>query len=174
MGRGDHGHAPGLRSGTAPLRRTLRPTYCSMRAWTPLQHQLQTSPKVKVNGKEVNIGYMKFFRPGEKIGLPSLAACTPARRVHACLPREVGFLVRAEPVTQACQLTQVVVLLACLATKMGSPLPTARVWSMSILRPTARARLAPDDPDFHASWSMMMMMPVLRLLRESVRVSRGC
>jgi hypothetical protein len=39
-----------------------------MRAWTPLQHQIQTSPKVKVNGKEANIGYMKFFRSGEKIG----------------------------------------------------------------------------------------------------------
>ena len=72
---GDHGRAPGLRSGTAPLRRTLRPTYCSMRAWTLLQHQIQTSPKVKVNGKEANIGYMKFFRSGEKIGPHSLAAC---------------------------------------------------------------------------------------------------
>ena len=97
---GDHGRAPGLRSGTAPLRRTLSPTYCSMRAWTLLQHQIQTSPKVKVNGKEANIGYMKFFRPGEKIGQPSLSACTPAQRVHACWPREVGFLVRAELVTQ--------------------------------------------------------------------------
>jgi hypothetical protein len=164
MARGDHGRAPGLRSCTAPLRRTIRSTYCSMRAWTLLQHQIQTSPKVKVNGKEANIGYMKFFRPGEKIGHPSLAARTPARRVHVCWPRDF-LCVRAE---------QVVVLLAWLATKMGSPLPTARVWSMSILRPTARARLAPDDPDFHASWSMMMMMPVLRLLRESVRVSRGC
>ena len=90
-------------SGTPSLRRILRPTYCSMRAWTLLQHQIQTSPKVKVNGKEANIRYMKFFRPGEKIGPHSLAACTPARRVHACLPPEVGFLVRAEPVTQACQ-----------------------------------------------------------------------
>jgi hypothetical protein len=102
-GRRDHGRDRFLRSGTAPLRRTLRPTYCSMRAWTLLQHQIQTSPKVKVNGKEANIGYMKFFRSGEKIGPHSLAACTPARRVHACLPREVGFIVRAEPVTQACQ-----------------------------------------------------------------------
>jgi len=76
MGRGDHGSAPGLRSGTAPLHRTIRPTYCSMRH-TLLQHQIQTSPKVKVNGKEASIGYMKFFRSGEKIGLPSLAL-----RVH--------------------------------------------------------------------------------------------
>ena len=70
-------------SGTPPLRRTLRPTYCSMRAWTLLQHQIQTSPKVKVNGKEANIRYMKFFRPGEKIGPHSLSACTPERR--ACM-----------------------------------------------------------------------------------------
>jgi hypothetical protein len=81
-----------IRSGTAPLRRTLRPTYCSMRAWTLLQHQIQTSPKVKVNGKEANIGYMKFFRSGEKIGLPSLAACTPHDVcMHAC-PLKLDFL----------------------------------------------------------------------------------
>ena len=61
----------------APAAPHIRPTYCSMRAWTLLQHQIQTSPKVKVNGKEANIGYMKFFRSGEKIGLPSLAL-----RVH--------------------------------------------------------------------------------------------
>ena len=91
MGRGDHGSAPGLRSGTAPLHRTIRPTYCSMRH-TLLQHQIQTSPKVKVNGKEASIGYMKFFRPGEKIGYPSLV-CMQAC-MHACLPREVGFLLR--------------------------------------------------------------------------------
>jgi hypothetical protein len=84
------------------LHRTIRTTYCSMRH-TFLQHQIQTAPKVKVNGKEASIGYMKFFRSGDKIGLPSLAACTPARRLHACLPREVGFLVLAAPVTQACK-----------------------------------------------------------------------
>jgi hypothetical protein len=87
-GRRDHGRAPFLRSGTRPLRRTLRPTYCSMRAWTLLQHQIQTSPKVKVNGKEANIGYMKFFRPGEKIG-PTLILRAHRNDVRACLPREV-------------------------------------------------------------------------------------
>jgi hypothetical protein len=91
-GRRDHGRDRFLRSGTAPLRRTLRPTYCSMRAWTLLQHQIQTSPKVKVNGKEANIGYMKFFRSGEKIGPHSLAACTPARVcMHVC-PLKLVFL----------------------------------------------------------------------------------
>ena len=55
-----------------------------MRASTLLQHQIQTSPKVKVNGKDANIGYMKFFRPGEKIGLPSFC-CVYSGTTCACM-----------------------------------------------------------------------------------------
>jgi hypothetical protein len=33
------------------------------------QHQIRTSPKVKVDGVEASIGYMKLFRSGENYGL---------------------------------------------------------------------------------------------------------